>query len=137
MLAIRLPAACLHARGYTKSMDPSPQTILRLQGGYYLVTGFAPLVSMRAFEAVTGKKTDRWLVRMVGLLAVSIGAALLTAAERDEIQTATLLLAASSAISFTAIDVTYVVRRRISPVYLGDAVLELALLGALARSLLS
>lgn len=118
-------------------MDLSPQTILRLQGGYYVVTGLAPLVSMRAFEAVTGKKTDRWLVQMVGLLAASIGAALLTAAENDEIELPTLLLSVASGLSFAAIDVVHVARRRISPVYLGDAAVELALVGALARSLLT
>jgi hypothetical protein len=88
-------------------------------------------------EAVTGKKTDRWLVRMVGLLAASIGAALLAASEKDEVETSALLLAAASGLSFAAIDVTYATRRRISRVYLGDAAVELALLGMLARSLLS
>jgi drug/metabolite transporter (DMT)-like permease len=118
-------------------MELSPQAILRMHGGYYVVTGLAPLVSMRAFEAVTGKKTDRWLVRMVGLLAASIGAALLAAAENHEIETSALLLAAASGLSFAAIDIAYVARRRISPVYLGDAAVELALLGTLARSLLT
>ena len=44
------------------------------QGTYYVVTGLAPLISMDAFEAVTGDKTDEWLVVMVALLTVVIGA---------------------------------------------------------------
>lgn len=44
--------------------------ILRGQGVYYIASGAFPLVSMRLFERVTGKKTDRWLVQMVGMLAL-------------------------------------------------------------------
>ncbi|MBV9263341.1 MAG: hypothetical protein JO324_03395, partial [Candidatus Eremiobacteraeota bacterium] len=58
--------------------------VLRLQGGYYVLSGLFPLVSMAAFERVTGEKTDRWLVQMVGLLAVSIGASLLIGALEEE-----------------------------------------------------
>ncbi|MGH7661110.1 MAG: hypothetical protein ACRENA_09390 [Vulcanimicrobiaceae bacterium] len=47
--------------------------VLKLQAGYYIATGIWPLLSMRSFEAITGPKTDRWLVRMVGLLAATIG----------------------------------------------------------------
>src|SRR4051794_41964369 len=53
--------------------------VLRAQGAYYTLTGLWPLVHMASFEAVTGPKTDDWLVRMVGLLAAVIGATLLTA----------------------------------------------------------
>lgn len=54
-------------------MPSLPRTALQLQGAYYIATGMWPLMSRRAFEAVTGPKTDWWLVQMVGLLAVSIG----------------------------------------------------------------
>mgnify|MGYP003293179536 CR=1 FL=1 len=47
---------------------------LLAQGGFYVLSGVWPLVSMRTFELVTGPKTDDWLVRMVGLLAAVIGA---------------------------------------------------------------
>jgi hypothetical protein len=52
------------------------------QGTYYLATGLWPLASMRSFEAVTGRKRDRWLVRTVGLLAVAFGSLLLRDASR-------------------------------------------------------
>ena len=54
--------------------------VLRVQGGYYLVTGVWPLVHLASFEAITGPKVDDWLVRMVGLLAAVIEATLLAAA---------------------------------------------------------
>lgn len=48
---------------------------LRFQAAYYIVTGAIPLLSRRAFESLTGRKHDWWLVQMVALLAVSNGIA--------------------------------------------------------------
>ena len=39
---------------------------------YYLITGVWPLLSIGTFEKVTGPKTDRWLVKTVGIL-VGVG----------------------------------------------------------------
>lgn len=100
--------------------------ILRAQALYYLVTGITPVVSMRLFERITGPKTDKWLVQMVGLLAASIGVTLLAGTGEDEIDDVVLTLALTSALSFAAIDVVYTAKRRISPVYLADAALEAA-----------
>ena len=98
------------------------------QGAYYLVSGLWPLVSMRTFELVTGPKVDRWLVRMVGLLAATIGGVLTVRAVRDTpAQRPDPVLAATSAVAFAAVDVFYALRGRISRVYLGDAAVELGL----------
>jgi hypothetical protein len=43
------------------------------QAAYYLMTGLWPLFHRRSFEAVTGPKTDYWLVRTVGVLVAAIG----------------------------------------------------------------
>ena len=83
---------------------------------------------MRTFEAVTGPKTDRWLVRMVGLLAASIGVSLLQAAKRTELSGEARTLAATSALAFATIDTVYSLRGRISKIYLADAVVEALLL---------
>lgn len=107
---------------------------LRAQGAYYLATGLWPLVSMRSFERVTGPKTDRWLVQMVGLLAASIGATLLVGARREDVDDAVLTLAIASALSFACIDVAHAARRRISAIYLGDAICEILIAAALTRS---
>jgi hypothetical protein len=101
-----------------------------VQGVYYLVTGLWPIVSMRSFEWVTGRKTDRWLVRMVGLLAAAIGLALLRG--RDEPIDPALPVA--SAAAFTAVDVVYAAKGTISPIYLGDAVVELGLIAGWLRN---
>jgi hypothetical protein len=82
---------------------------------------------MRSFERVTAPKTDKWLVHMVGLLAATIGAALLVAAAKEEMDEATLTLAVASACSFAGVDVIYAARRQISPIYLADGLVEMAL----------
>ncbi|MBV8602782.1 MAG: hypothetical protein JO359_14540 [Candidatus Eremiobacteraeota bacterium] len=107
---------------------PRPQLALLVQGSYYAITGLWPLVSMRSFEAVTGPKVDRWLVKMVGLLALSNGLALLVGSRRERVSEETRVLAIASIFAFTAVDVVYAAKRRISPIYLADAVAELALL---------
>ncbi len=94
---------------------------------YYLVTGAWPLLSMRSFEAVTGPKVDHWLVNTVAALLLANGTTLAVGARRERIAQETVVLALTSALAFTAIDVTYVLRGRIRPLYLGDAVVELAL----------
>lgn len=91
------------------------------QGGYFALTGLWPLVSMRTFERVTGPKADRWLVQ-------AVGASLGLAGARRRVTPELALLAAGSAAGLAAIDIVYVARRRIAPVYLLDALAEGALL---------
>jgi len=107
----------------------------RIQGVYYVLTGVWPLASMPTFEAVTGPKTDDWLVRMVGLLAAVIGGVLLLAIRAGRVTREVLLLAAGTAASFAAIDIVYASGGRISPIYLADAVVELGLGAAAALAL--
>jgi hypothetical protein len=56
--------------------------LLVVAGIYYVATGVWPLVSMTAFEAVTGPKVDDWLVRMVALLVIVIGGTMLVLVRR-------------------------------------------------------
>lgn len=56
-----------------------PDVLALGQGPYYFATGVWPLVSMRTFEAVPGPKTDRWLVKTVGVLDAAVEAALIAA----------------------------------------------------------
>lgn len=100
------------------------------QGLYYMATGLWPLADIRTFQRVTGPKTDRWLVKTVGVLIAVEGAALTLAVRRRRFTPEMALLAAGSALGLAAIDVTYALRGRISPIYLLDAVAELALAAA-------
>jgi hypothetical protein len=103
---------------------------LLAMAAYYLVTGAWPLLSMRSFEAVTGPKREHWLVNTVAALVLANGVTLAVGARRERVAQETQVLALADALAFSAIDVTYVLRRRIRPVYLTDAAVELAL-GAL------
>lgn len=110
------------------------QRVLLAQGVYYVATGVAPFVSRRLFERVTGPKREWWLVQTVGGLVTAIGCALIGSATRDRPVPEALVVGAGGAATLAAIDVVYVARGRIAPVYLLDAAAELALLAGLARS---
>ncbi len=99
-----------------------------LQGVFYLVTGLWPLLHIQSFLKVTGPKTDLWLVKTLGVLISVIGVVLGSAGVQRSVNRDLALLGGGSAAALTAIDVIYVARRRISPVYLLDAVTELALI---------
>lgn len=114
-------------------MPNSRRTALQIQAAYYIATGLWPLLSRRAFEAVTGPKTDWWLVQMVGLLAVTIGTTIAIGAREERPSIAIRTLGTLSALSFAGIDIVHAARGRISKVYFGDAVAELALISAIVR----
>lgn len=110
------------------------QKLLLVQGLYYAVTGLWTVLHLRSFMRVTGFKTDRWLVKTVGLLIAAIGLSLLTASSRLSVQPETAMLAAAAALALFAVDVLYTLRRVISPVYLADAAAEAGLLGVWAAT---
>jgi len=129
---MRLPAV-LRLKG---GMRASVERLAASQGAYYRATGVWPLVSLRSFEAVTGPKMEGWLVETVGALVSCVGSALLLAARRKRVTPEMALLGAGSALALAAIDTIYTARRRISPIYLLDAVLELALAASWVRAAL-
>ena len=110
--------------------------MLWAQGIYFLATGLWPLISIETFQMVTGQKTDHlgteradhWLVITVGVLVLAIAAPLLLAAWQREIYRQTIVLAIGSSMGLTAIDVIYVLRGAIPPIYLLDAGIELMLI---------
>jgi hypothetical protein len=106
-----------------------------VQGLYLFATGVWPLVSPATFQAVTGPKREVWLTKTVGALAAVMGGVLLYSGSRRRRPSEVILLAMGSAAAFMAIDVVYVAKKRIAPVYLLDAAVQLGLLGwwALAR----
>ena len=110
---------------------------LAAQGGFYLVTGIWPLLSMKSFELVTGPKTDDWLVQTVGVLAAVIGLSLIVGASRLHPVRETLLLASCSAIAFASIDAVFVLRGQISWIYLADAAAEVIFLCLVTLGFLS
>jgi hypothetical protein len=100
-----------------------------VQGLYFLTTGLWPLVSPSTFQAVTGRKREMWLANTVGALAAVMGGVLLYAGSRRRRPSEVALMAMASAAAFSAVDVIYVAKGRIAPVYLFDALANGGLLG--------
>jgi hypothetical protein len=111
-------------------------TVALVQGIYFLVTGIWPLLSMRSFLAITGPKTDLWLVKTVGLILGVIGAVLIYAQATATVNPPVVALAIGAAASLALIEIVYVIKRVISPIYLGDAAAELILIAWWAIALL-
>jgi hypothetical protein len=94
------------------------------QGAYFVVTGVWPMLSLRTFELVTGPKVDGWLVKTVGLLVTAVGGPLLFGACSGRLPLELRLVAVGSATGLALVDIMYVQRRRIAPVYLLDALAQ-------------
>lgn len=101
-----------------------------VQGAYFALTGIWSLFGVRTFQMVTGPKHDVWLVKTVGVLVSVIGAMLVMAGLRRRTGAETELLAAGSAAGLAGIDIIYVAKGTIRPVYLLDAVAEAGIAAA-------
>jgi hypothetical protein len=113
--------------------SPDPRSaVLLAQGGYYAATGVVPFLSRRLFERVTGPKREWWLVQTVGVMVAATGGAMLSAALRRRPSPEIVGMATGCAVGLAAVDVVYVAKRRISPVYLLDALVQLAFAGGFA-----
>ncbi|MFD1140568.1 hypothetical protein ACFQ4C_05595 [Larkinella insperata] len=99
-----------------------------VQAVYYVLTGIWPILSIDTFQQVTGPKTDRWLVKMIGALFAVIGLTIGLAVVYADIDLTVAFLGMSSAVAVILVDVWYVSRRVISRVYLLDAFAEIILL---------
>jgi hypothetical protein len=104
------------------------------QGLYFLATGVWPLVHMPSFEAVTGPKADKWLVRTVGVLVGLIGGVLIGAAARNRVTPEIAALGVASAAGLGAIDTVYAGKGRISSIYLADTAVEGAIVAAWSQA---
>ena len=120
---------------HTRNHRASPTTAADLsrvvglgQALYYIATGVWSLVSIDTFQKVTGPKTDLWLVKTVGVLVIVIGGVVGIGSTRRSTGPEIPMLAVGSAAGLTAIDVVYVAKRRIAPIYLLDALGEIALI---------
>jgi hypothetical protein len=106
--------------------DPMSR-LLKFQGIFYFLTGVWPLVDIASFMAVTGPKTDLWLVRTVGWLILLSGIAFFFEGRSPSPSKNFARLACGEALALAGIDIYYVLKNTISWVYLIDATIELLL----------
>lgn len=101
-----------------------------VHGLYFCLTGLWPLIHMSSFLLVTGPKTDLWLVDTVGVLVLVIGLGLMAAGLRKQVAFPLSIIAMGSSLGLIFIDIIYVWREVILPIYLLDALVELILVTA-------
>jgi len=105
------------------------RSVALAHGGFNVATGLWALLHLRSFEAVTGPKTDHWLVRTVAALVVANGLVQLTSDPA-----AARRLGLGTAAALAGIDLAYVPRGTIRPVYLLDAAVELGWVASWLRA---
>lgn len=103
------------------------KTIL-FQGYYYLVTGVWPIISMASFMAVTGPKTDIWLVKTLSFQIIAMGIIFCRGSLSTVFNQQTVLLSVLSSSAFIIADVYYVIKGVLDPIYLADALIEVVIL---------
>lgn len=113
--------------------EPAARRCLIALATYHVATGPLPFVSRRAFEAVSGRKREWWLVQALGAMITVVGATVLRAVSRRRVTPEIEMLAGGCAASLVAIDLVYVSRGRISPVYAADALVQGALVAGVLR----
>lgn len=108
--------------------------VLRAFSAYYIGTGLWPLLHLRSFLAVTGPKSEIWLLKTFSALITAVGVALGRASVEPSPPPSAWTLAVGSAAALGGADVWYVLKHRISPVYLLDAVIQGLLIATMVRS---
>jgi len=110
-------------------VQKKPVLLLWIHGLYFALPSIWPLVHMPSFLAVTGPKTDLWLVQTVAVLLLVISSVFITAALYGEYQTYLGVLAVGSTVAMAGVDIYFATQDVIWDTYLIDAVGEILLLG--------
>lgn len=118
-------------------MSPENRAALRVaraQGLFNVVGGTWPIVWLRSFEWVFGKKEDDYLQMASGGLFLSTGLALLATEDTPESLHLARRLGVAAATTYLVIDLVYAPRGRIRKTYLLDAAMQAGWLYAWARA---
>src|SRR5688572_30025077 len=99
-------------------------TVVVAQAAYIFITGIWPLIDINSFMAVTGKKTDIWLVKTVGALLLPVAGCLGMYRYLNSDKRPAILLGGATAVAFIGIDLYYALTDVISDIYLVDGAVE-------------
>jgi hypothetical protein len=91
---------------------------------YIFITAVWPIVHIQSFMAVTGPKTDIWLVKTVGALLIPVSLTMVAHVITSNGKIPLIILGGLTAIAFICIDVYYSLNDIISDIYLADAAIE-------------
>jgi hypothetical protein len=98
--------------------------VAQAQGLFYLASGVWPLIHMRSFELVLGRKEEHWLVHTVSGLLIASGVSQLRTESAPAAISAARRTGLGTATSLALIDLRYAATGRISRMYLVDALIE-------------
>ncbi len=116
------------ARGF------DPRKIALAQGIFNVLGGAWPLVSLRSFEWVYGKKNDVFLQKTVGGLLASIGAVQLIAASSAEDMPSIRRIGIATGLTLLAVDLVYIPKCEMRWTYWQDAACEIGWIVAWMRT---
>jgi hypothetical protein len=102
--------------------------LLVTQAAYIFITAVWPIIHIESFMAVTGPKTDIWLVKTVGALLLPVSICMLSYLRIKTPDTPIFTLGIGIAVAFIIVDVYYSTLDVISDIYLADAAAELLFL---------
>ena len=101
------------------------QLLFLIQGIYFIITGLWPVFHIESFFKVTGPKQEIWLVKGFGILITSIGIPLIISSYLNDQSVSMKLLGVLTVIALAGVDIYYVSKKDIPPIYLLDAVIEI------------
>jgi hypothetical protein len=102
--------------------------LIFIQSGYYLLTALWAIIDINSFIAVTGPKTDIWLVKTTAAMIITISLTLGSYLFMQGNRFPAIILGSISAFSFAIIDFYYVAENVISNIYILDGIFESILL---------
>ena len=111
----------------------SRTNLARAQGIFNVVGGAWPIVSLRSFEFVYGKKRDVYLQKTVGGLLLSVGYVQLTADDSEDSLAVARRLGIATAATLLVIDLIYIPKGEMRKTYLQDLACEVGWIVAWLR----
>lgn len=116
-----------------RRVDPRGLTLAKAHGLFNILGGAWPIVSLRSFEWVFGKKREVYLEMTIGGLMISAGLSQLQSHATTEGVDHARRLGLAVATTFLAIDMIYVARGVVRKTYLLDAVMEMGWIASWLR----
>ena len=104
------------------------------QGLFNLIGGAWPILGLRSFEWIYGKKNDVFLQKTVGGLLFFIGCIQLTVADSPEEVSSARRLGLATALTLLAVDLVYIPKREMRWTYLQDAACQVGWIAAWRRA---